>query len=209
MIKRDASHFYDDDDDGSIDSDIRLEAVSKTPDSIVFSGGSGFLAACLTAFAHHLPLALSPDHIWSVLSYAFAKHVDKHAEELRSNFVQNEGKKRLEVSADHMVMGGGDLDNGSTAEAWEDTIFPDFSRQIKQHIGKKVHGIIAGNFTTTTNTARAAHETTLLSAMKNYFSYGCMTMCGIPNNTLLGSENDWVSLRARAEGLGKLMTAEV
>ena len=35
------------------------------------------------------------------------------------------------------------------------------------------------------------------------------TCCGIPPITLLGSEEDWVALLTRAEGLGKLMTAEV
>jgi len=214
MIKEDASIFYGDDSFGStrlrsMQNDIRLESLSNAPDTTAFSGGSGFLAACLTAFAQHLPLALSPDHIWAVLSYAFAKHVDKHAEELRTNFVQHEGKKRLEVNADHIVMGGGDLNHGSPAEMWEATIFPDFSRQIKQHIGEKVHAIIASDFTTTTNTARAAHEITLMSAMKNYFSYGMGTMCGIPRITLLGSEADWVALRARAEDLGQLMTPKV
>jgi len=59
--------------------------MSNAPNTTVFSGGSGFLAASLTAFAQHLPLSISPDHIWAVLSYAFAKHVDAHAEELRKN----------------------------------------------------------------------------------------------------------------------------
>eukprot|EP00584_Thalassiosira_punctigera_P000146 CAMPEP_0172535634 /NCGR_PEP_ID=MMETSP1067-20121228/7551_1 /TAXON_ID=265564 ORGANISM="Thalassiosira punctigera, Strain Tpunct2005C2" /NCGR_SAMPLE_ID=MMETSP1067 /ASSEMBLY_ACC=CAM_ASM_000444 /LENGTH=533 /DNA_ID=CAMNT_0013320573 /DNA_START=75 /DNA_END=1676 /DNA_ORIENTATION=- len=207
-IKKDAAAFYDND-AYSKNEDIRLEALSNAPDTTVFCGGSGFLAACLTAFARHLPLALSPDHVWVLLSYAFAKHVDKHAEELRGNFVQHEGKKRLEVIADHMVMGGGNLTIGSGPETWEATIFPDFSRQIKEHIGEKVHGTIASDFTTTTNTARAAHEITLMSAMKNYFSYGMSTLCGIPSITLLGSEEDWVALRARAEDLGRLMTREV
>jgi len=208
VIKNDALDFYGGD-TASKPGDIRLEAVSDAPDTTVFSGGSGFLAACLTAFAQHLPLSLSPDHVWTVLSYAFAKHVDKHAEELRENFVQHEGKKRLLVRADHLVMGGGDLDRGSPPETWEASIFSDFSRQIKQHIGEKVHTIIAGGFTTTTNTARAAHEITLMSAMKNYFSYGMMTMCGIPYITLLGTEQDWATLRSRAEDLGNLMTPEI
>ena len=38
----------------------------------------------------------------------------------------------------------------------------------------------------------------------------CMiTLCGIPSITLLGSKQDWVTLRARAEDLGKLMTQKV
>jgi len=203
-IKMDASSFYGDSVCKS--KDIRLEAVADVPDTIAFSGGSGFLAACLTAFAQHLPLELSPDHVWAVLSYAFAKHVDTHAEELRKNFVQHEGKKRLLVEVDDFVMCGGDLDKGTPAAEWESRVFPDFSRQIKEHIGEKAHATIASDFTTTTKTARAAHEITLMSAMKNFFSYGMSTRCGIPRITLLGSEADWAALRSRAESLGNLMT---
>jgi hypothetical protein len=185
---------------------IRLEAVAECPTNLVFVGGQGFFAACLSAFAQHLPLALSPDHVWALISFAFAQHVDKHAEELRANFVTHEGKKRLLVSADHMVMsGGGDPDSGSPPDVWERTIFASFSNQIKEHIGEKVHGAVASDFSTTTAVSRAVHETTLMSAMKHYFSYGMGTCCGIPKITLLGSEEDWVSLRARAEALGGLM----
>lgn len=218
-LQDDASTFYSDDPTKPYGhkhtvplikaNDIRLEAVSKMPDNTVFSGGSGFLAASLTAFAEHLTLAISPDHVWALLSYAFAKHVDTHVEELRENFVQHEGKKRLLVNADHMVMSGGNLGQGSLAEVWEADVFPDFSRQIEEHIGEKVHGTIASDFSTTTNTARAAHEITLMAATKNYFSFGMTTMCGIPSITLLGSEQDWVSLRARAKDLGKLMTPDI
>lgn len=61
-------------------------------EALVYSGGSGFFVAALMAFAQHLPLQLSPDHIWSLIMYAFAKHVDTNAEALRSNFVAHQGK---------------------------------------------------------------------------------------------------------------------
>ena len=173
----------------------------------MFVGSQGFFAACLSAFAQHLPLAFSPDHIWALISYAFAQHVDQNAEALRANFVKHQGKKRLEVNADHMVMsGGGDPDSGTSPEVWEQTIFSSFSQKIKQHIGDKIHSAIASDFSTTIATTRAVHEIALMSAMKHYFSYGMSTMCGIPGITLLGLEEDWVALRARAEDLGKLMT---
>jgi hypothetical protein len=207
-IKEHAAAFYSGDTyhDHESPKDMRIEAMADTPDTMVLAGGCGFFAACLAAFAQHLPLALSPDHMWSVISFAFAKHVDENAEELRSNFVQHDGKKRIEVQADNIVMGGGNAGSGSSSQEWEDTVFPNFSKQIKNYIGEKVHGAIASDFSTTTSTARAAHEITLMSSMKNYFSYGISTSCGIPNITLLGSEEDWVALRARAESLGDLMT---
>jgi len=86
--------------------------------------------------------------------------------------------------------------------------FPNFQVQSKSISERQVHSAIAASFSTTTAAAKAAHEITLMSAMKNDFSYGCQTMCGIPNITLLGTQEDWVDLRMRAEKLGDLMMPE-
>jgi len=187
---------------------VRMEAESTAPPELVYAGSDAFLTTCLTAFARHLPLALKPDHIWALISHGFAKHVDMHAEELRKNFVQHEGKKRLIVSVDHFTMSGGQEGAGTSAELWERDVFPDFSSQICDYIGAPVHTAIAGSFSTSNPTSQAAHEIVLMSAMKKYFSYGMCTMCGIPRITLHGSRDDWVQLRARAEHLGTLMMPE-
>merc|ERR1711939_770663 len=183
---------------------IRLEAESTAPEGLVYVGSDAFLTTCLTAFARHLPLALTPDHLWSLISYGFAKHVDQNAEALRHHFVQHEGKKRLLVRVDHFSMSGGVKGAGTPAELWERDVFPDFSSQIREHIGPTVHDAIAGSFSTSDNVAKAAHEIVLMSAMKNYFSYGMMTCCGIPQISLMGSREDWVALRTRAEQLSAL-----
>ena len=193
--------------DRAIAEKVRIEAMSTSRENVVHAGSNGFVMALVTAFAEHLPLTLAPDHIWILISYAFAKHVDIHAEKLRKNFVQHEGKKRLEVvTPDSFAMStGNNPDTGASATAWETLVFPGFSNQIKSYIGEKTHEAIAAKFSTTSPAAGAAHEITLMSAMKNYFSYGIMTMCGIPNITLLGTEEDWVALRSRTEKLGSLM----
>uniref|UniRef100_A0A7S2DCV0 Uncharacterized protein n=1 Tax=Octactis speculum TaxID=3111310 RepID=A0A7S2DCV0_9STRA len=187
---------------------MRMEAESTAPEELVYAGSDGFLVTCLTAFARHLPLALKPDHVWALISYAFAQHVDKNAEELRKNFVQHEGKKRLNVSVNDFTMSGGKEGAGTPAALWERDVFPAFSRQIRKHIGETVHKAVAGSFSTTDPASQAAHEIVLMSAMKNYFSYGCTTACGIPRIALQGSRNDWIQLRARAEHLGTLMMPE-
>ncbi|CAB9526290.1 unknown protein [Seminavis robusta] len=195
-------------------SDVKLEALSdvgaKGDKRLVHTGANGLVMAMVTAFAQHLPLELSPDLIWIAISYAFAKHVDRNAEALRKNFVQHEGKKRLflETDSSFAMSRGGDPDTGASDKEWETQILPDFSSQIKDHIGKTTHEAIASSFTTTTATAKACHEITLMSAMKNYHTYGMGTRCGIPQITLLGTDDDWVELRARAEHLGRLMTKE-
>jgi len=198
-IREDSAQFYD-----QPEFEMKVEQASQTPSNLVYSGGHGFLAAVLTAFARHLPLTLGPDEVWVLISFAFAKHVDKHAEELRHHFVAHEGKKRLLVEVNFGPTG--DPGTGSSPEVWEELVFPDFSSQIRGYIGAETHDTIAGRFSTTTKVAQAAHEVTLMSAMKNYFSYGMSTMCGISKVTLLGSEADWKELRVRAEALGSKMT---
>eukprot|EP00551_Chaetoceros_affinis_P000882 CAMPEP_0203637664 /NCGR_PEP_ID=MMETSP0088-20131115/3926_1 /ASSEMBLY_ACC=CAM_ASM_001087 /TAXON_ID=426623 /ORGANISM="Chaetoceros affinis, Strain CCMP159" /LENGTH=548 /DNA_ID=CAMNT_0050492151 /DNA_START=9 /DNA_END=1652 /DNA_ORIENTATION=+ len=189
---------------------VRLEAVSNFNDkdiNIVSVGGNAFLVSCVTAFAQHLPLGLSPDHVWALITYTFAKHVDKHAEELRHKFVKHEGKKVLEIftPATFQMSQMNDPDSGATIKEWEDFVFPEFSKQIKNHIGEQTHSLLVEDFTTSTAASRASNEIVLMSTMKNYFSYKMRTRCGIPNITLLGTEEDWVSLRNRTEALGKLM----
>ena len=57
----------------------------------------GFIQAITTAFAEHWPLALRPEHIWTLVLQAVARHVDENTEELRERFVAHEGKATLEV----------------------------------------------------------------------------------------------------------------
>ena len=134
-----------------------------------------FLLPVLQPFAQHLPLGSSPDHIWTLITYAFAKHVvDAHAEELRSNFVAHEGKNKLIVRTpgDFQMSGhDGNPDSGASAKEWERFVFPEFSRQIKTNIGDETHTLLTDNFSTSTPSSIAASEIVLMSAMKNYFSY--------------------------------------
>jgi len=201
-IRKNGKDYYE-----GIDRVVMEAASCHKDNNLVAVGGNGFLVACLMAFAQHLPLELSPDDIWMLISYAFAKNVDKHAEELRGNFVQHEGKKRLlVVTPDSFKMSeNGDPDTGASAADWQSNIFPAFSRQVQEHIGESTHSLMTAKFSTTTPAANASAEIVLMSAMKNYFSYGMLTLCGIPSITLTGTIEDWVALRTRTEALGKLM----
>lgn len=153
-----AKKFYD---ENTVPIQIETDGFSR--EETVHHGS--LVNTALLAFAKHYPLVLSPDSVWALLSYAFAKHVDKNAEALRSKFVSHQGKKVLEVRVDHFVVGQ------MTPEDWESDVFPHFSSQIRGHIGDEIHTTIASNFSTTTPSAKAAHEITLMAAMKHYFSY--------------------------------------
>ncbi len=173
---------------------IVIEATSLASQPSINTEGS-FLLTALTAFASHYPLSIRPDDIWVLMSYAFSRHVNANAEKLRSRFVAHEGKKVLTVN-----LTPADLTPGqSSSEAWQRVVFPDFSRQIREHIGGETHDMIAQGYSTTTAVDHAAFEITLMSAMQSYFGYKMRTCSGIPWIELQGTLQDWVNIRSRCE----------
>lgn len=172
----------------------KVEAARSSAPNFVGTMGHGFVSAATVAFEAHYPLVLSPDDVWLCLAQGFAAHVRLHAEELRSRFVAHQGKAMLAVRRDDFVRGSPDND-------WPG-VFTELSDKIAEHVGKK-RDLIVADFTTTGPIERAASEVTLLEAFQAYFEYRVMTLCGIPQITLLGTANDWLSIRRRAAVFGE------
>ena len=63
-------------------------------------GKDVFFQTVVRAYAEHRPLALSPDMIWVLISQGFARYVNAHAEELRDQFVDHDGKIHLVVKSE-------------------------------------------------------------------------------------------------------------
>ena len=185
----------------------RLEAAShlasiEPPDAradaaraLVDVRADGFVGAVVGAFARHRPLILTPDDFWTCISFAFAKHVEANAEELRDRFVAHAGKKALHVECDDFSLGA------TPPEQWEARAISGFSEQIRAHIGAATHDAIAAPFSTTGALEAAAAQVTLMAAMKKYFSYSMSTMCGVPWIRLEGTRDDFDELVRRAAAL--------
>lgn len=171
------------------------EAVGFNTPKVIPCHANGFISALDYAYANHYPLTISPDDIWLTLAQSVAQHIDIHAETLRHHFVQHEGKVKIIWRNDSLRMGSPDNN-------WMDG-FDYFSKEIQSYIGKK-HDLLVSSFSTTAAIEKAASEVVLMDAMKNYFSYGVMTMCGIPEVNLLGTTEDWTSIRTRVQALGEL-----
>lgn len=150
---------------------------------------NGLLHAVHVAYSDHYPLALSPDDVWLAIAQGFALHVNANAETLRAQFVSHEGKKEIL----HM----NDYTRGDPNTPWENS-FAFFSSEIEKHIGKKAT-LLTSDFTTTGPIEKAASEIVLMDSMQKFFSYREMTMCGIPEVTLLGTTDDWKSIRHRVQ----------
>ena len=167
-----------------------LDAWSDMPGGVAEIGIHPLMGAIQLAFDHHLPLELSPDHIWLALAQGFARHVHLHAEELRHMFVSHEGREQLEVRRDEFVKGSRDND-------WP-SVFGEFAGQLRDRIGKR-HDLIVADFSTTGPLERAVSQLVLMDAMEKYFEYAVVSACGIPRVTLLGTPADWRSIRTRAQ----------
>jgi hypothetical protein len=60
--------------------------------------GHPVFEAFLAAYTNHEDIILSPDDIWLMITIYYATYVDDNAEQLRSLFVDHEGKKKLVVT---------------------------------------------------------------------------------------------------------------
>jgi hypothetical protein len=169
---------------------IPCEAWSKSEGGVCSIGIHPFVAATQLAFDRHLPLVLSPDHLWLVLAQGFAQHVRMHAEELRPRLVSHQGRARIDVRRDDFV-------KGSETNPWPE-VFDEFANKLREHIGKR-HDLIVADFSTTGPLERAVSQLVLMDAMEKYFEYAFHSMCGIPSITLLGTPEDWRSVRTRAQ----------
>ncbi len=195
--------------DGSVsledsrDPSVPCEAWSEISGGVAVPQAHPLIGAIQFAFNDHLPLELSPDQVWLVLTQGFARHVLLHAEQLRHQFVAHTGTLRLEVRRDEFRKGEPDND-------WPGA-FEEFSSRMHEHLGKR-HDLIVADFSTTGPIERAVSQLVLMESMQTYFEFGMVSMCGIPRMTLLGEARDWRSVQTRARvfrefGLGHWLDA--
>ena len=180
----------------NIDFPFNIIANSNKKDSLVSFGYHSFFNGMYQAYADHRPFVLSPDMIWLLISQGFARHVNNNPEQLRKYFVDFSDKVSLTVLSDKIALNDPDA-------PWE-TIFPEFTSQIRNFTGKELVDALACNFSTSTNTTRVASEITIMEAMKPYFDFIVIyIVCGIPEITLEGTTEDWQNLLKKTEYLRK------
>ncbi|CAF0814897.1 unnamed protein product [Brachionus calyciflorus] len=146
-----------------------------------------FVEAVHQAYSRHLPLIISPDMIWYLISSATAAHITLNSEELRYKFVDHDGKKKIEIRRDDFVL-------NSKSNPWHEVI-DDFSSKIRELTKNEIADTLVANFSTTSKDSRVVSQIVLMDAMKNYFDYHMSTMCGIPEFRITGEKEDWENVR--------------
>jgi len=157
---------------------------------------NGFITAVRTAYDSHVPLMISPDHIWTLIAQGLSKHIEQNAEKFRGLFVKFDGKQIIRIRRDQFVKGKQEND-------WAGC-FEEFSQEIEKFVGEDMKSKLCPNFSTTDSIAKACHELGLMDCLKSYFNYRVMTRCGISKVKLQGSEEDWKKLEASLSILDEL-----
>ena len=161
--------------------------------NLEYQGEGPFFSTLVTAYANHMSVTLSPDMVWLLISQGFARYVDAHAEELRSLFVDHDGKMKLVVQGKDFLFD--DVD-------WPKLIGT-FASLIDKNTKGDIAQVITADFSTTGPVERVASQITLMKSMEHYFEYEYVTTCGIPSITLKGTPEDWQRVLEKAKKLSQ------
>jgi hypothetical protein len=171
--------------DGIIQSSFTTTSTGITPSK------NGFVHTVTDAYNNHNALSIRPDDVWLTIVIQFSFFINGNAELLRSQFVAHDGKKELVITANgtkHTV------DFGAVAECMTAEI-------EKNVVDPSLREWIMPDFSTTTRNDTIACAIAAMATMKEYFSYTCCILCGIPRVTLEGKKKDWENILKRLEKL--------
>lgn len=158
-------------------------------------GSNPFFKGLIDAFADHRPVVLTPDVIWQLICQGFANHVNQNPEQMRSLFVNHDGKIDLVVQSDVDVL---------QAKADWYGIVSGFSAQIAENTKDGLAELMSAPFSTTGPDELMASEIVLMKTVESFFQYVVMYLaCGIPSVTLTGTPADWQSILDRTRQLDK------
>jgi hypothetical protein len=156
-----------------------------------------FLNAIHLAYGYHLPLTISPDVIWHLVVSATSIHINKYSEQLRTRFVDHEGKKRLVVRRDDFIY-------NSSANPWNEMI-DEFIAKIDNFTKLEAIDLFVSNFSTTSDVSKTCSKIVIMDSFQKYFEYEFVTLCGIPEFRILGKKSDWQIIKAKANKLAQII----
>ncbi|KAF4451718.1 DUF4419 domain protein [Fusarium austroafricanum] len=176
----------------------RIIRTSFTPSLLqenhISPSENGFVWSAYHAYSQHHHLTIRPEDVWFAILTQMSFFINANAEDLRSFFVEHEGKKEL------TVFEAGDLESaniGAMAQRMAGLV----SKNVKD---PELGDWVMPSFSTTTDTDRVVASVLFMGAMQKYFSYTMCLTCGIPSVTLLGDISDWQAILTRLDRLDQL-----
>ena len=150
------------------------------------------------AYNNHFPINVSPDMIWILILQGYSRFMDKYSELVREKYVNFEGKKTIFLN-----LFGKTIDM-ATEEDWSRLLY-ECTEKISDFIGKEAILNLQSDFSTTNEATLLVSQTSIMSAMKNYFVYkGICGSCGISKIILEGTLEDWEKIKTKLNYLSKI-----
>jgi hypothetical protein len=157
-----------------------------------------FVGAIHLAYSYHLPLVITPDVIWHLISSGTSLYVNQNAEAVRKVFVDFEGKRTISLRRDQFVL-------NSTENKWGELI-DEFSLNLNEIVKGDMLAVITSNFSTTTRESNLVSKIVLMESMQSYLEYAFYSLCNIPEYRLVGVREDWVSIQTRIRQLNRTLS---
>lgn len=178
-----------------------IEAFGLTENLLVsVQKGHGLISTLGQAYDDHRPISLSPSHIWLLIAQGIGEHIDLHSQELKEFFTESKMKENLDVRCNEFT-------KGSPGNNWP-SVFDEFVVKIDRKTNSDYSKLLTRPFSTTSPAEKASFAITLMSSMKDYFTFSCSTMCGFPMIYLEGTLEDWQDLHQRTLDLASLLFLE-
>ena len=166
--------------------------MSGVRDQPVYLARKGFVNVATIAYNHHHDLVWRPDDVWQVILLQFSLYVTCNSEKLHDKFVDFKGKRKLKIKVYETLF---TVDFGNITRRMVD-------EQIVKNIkDPSIADWLIPKFSTTTENDRIVASVTMMATLLSYFEYATVLLCGLPSITLLGTINDWKSLRNKVDRL--------
>ncbi len=156
-----------------------------------------FIGMVAKAYAEHYPIEIYPDDIWLLLLDGIKIHVNSNREKFRDEFVVSGADSLLAIEDNSLTL-------SSPPEKWEQDVLEVYD-SLFQKIPSKTRTSFDVNFSTTTPVSAFTFKAMLMSIASNYFTFGIMTACGIPEFAVKGTMRDWILLKARFNELANIL----
>lgn len=173
--------------------------------ALTVGGTSPLFHAVSYAFNSHCPLVITPDAAWLTILTGLTHHIDTDPEGLRRHFVHHDGKMILTVIISATSV------HAISPVQWESVIhggpkiaLASFAEQLKDALNPKKFDLLVCGFSTTTPADRISSEVAMMGAMKHWFTYKMMLLCGLSTVTVEGTPEDWKDVIARVRTFDEL-----
>ncbi|KAM4057849.1 hypothetical protein HRG_009466 [Hirsutella rhossiliensis] len=118
--------------------------------------------------------------------------MEKNADKVRHVFVSHEAKQSIVVRLDR------------TAQKDIEAMITSFENVLKEKVKAPwLSDWIKPGFSTSSAEDELTATVLMMGLMQHYFEYAALAICGLPSVSLLGTKDDWISLRRKLDDLSK------